>query len=637
MKYLLVSTLFVTFLIGGFDGLSTAKAAPHDALTAMAREDWAEARQMVAAERNPVLNKLYEYLLYTDSENYTGLSFDAIAAFIKANPHWPDQDKMRKSAERNINQNITGATSAASLQNFFTAYPPLTGTGILAFANIIKRPESIMMMLEKQFAAADMDTATQDKIYRTYYQLISEDVSRRRLDSLLFNDQTSLARAYAALLGRGYPDLVEARLLLAKDKSNAEQAIARVPQSLQNDAGLLYERLRWRRRNDMDAGAIQILNLQPQAGTVSNIEEWWKERNILARRMIEKRDYKTAYALAANHGAMDGQEYAEAEWLAGWLALRFLNDPQRALSHFQAMQPRMKTPISRARAAYWSARALEAAGKKDDAVKWFQYAMNFPTAYYGQLAATHLKQNSIKLPVAVANANDRARIENSDLGQAIRMTHDAGMNGVRNKLIKALTEQAKTAGDYKALAGMLTRMRLPQEAVKVAKKAAGDNVFLGVDAYPVLQSYFKGVAIDPALAHGLIRQESQFDVGVRSPAGALGFMQLMPATAREVAQKNGWEHKTEWLATNPRHNILLGSAYLSTVLKRFDNSYPMAMAAYNAGPRRVDQWIEMFGDPRTGSVDWVDWIELIPIYETRNYVQRVTEGYLVYRDQMGVR
>ncbi len=631
MKYLLVFLVFVTFFM--LWRVDNSLASPREALQAMSKSDWATAREILTNERNATLNKLYEYMLYTDNSDYTGLPFENIVEFLRANQHWPDQESIRKTAERNI----TRKTPVDSIINYFLNYPPLTGEGLNAYAYALNDGKKIQSMLIQNWSKADMNSAMQSELLRAYGASLPMSTHQRRLDHLLFNNQDRMARDYASALGAGYVALIEARLRLEKDSADAEQYISRIPQALQNDTGLLFERLRWRRKNDMDSGAIQILDRQPEASQVYNMNDWWKERQIIARRMIKNRDYKTAYRLAADHGSLEGQEYAEAEWLAGWLALRFLNDPARGLVHFQNMQPRMKTAISKARASYWTARSLEAGKRNEEAMTWYQYAMQFPKVYYGQLAAGRLRQNVTDPVGVIASAQDRARVQHSDLGQAIRMTNDANLRGLRNKLIKAYADHIKTGGEFKALAEMLTAMNLPQEALKVAKKAAGENFFLKREAYPLLMSYFDDVRIDKALAHGLIRQESQFDVDVKSPAGALGLMQLMPATAREVAAKNSVDHRTEWLTSNPKHNILLGSAFLNDLIHRYDGAYPMAMAAYNAGPGRVREWIRDYGDPRTGAIDWIDWIELIPIYETRNYVQRVSESYIVYRDQIGVK
>lgn len=633
MKFLLGSHRFVTLLLVFILIFVTerAEADPQSALKAISNEDWGRARELTKAERNPVLNSLYEYFLYTDDQ--TKVPFASVMTFLRRHSHWPDQNKIKMKAERSI----TSADDKNLVATYFSSQTPLTGEGIIAYAALLGTGDNFSSVLNKAWAEADITSDTQSKIFQSYGRLISGAAHERRLDFLLFNDQTSRARALANLLGNGYPELVEARLMLAKDANNAEQYLARVPANLQKNTGLLYERLRWRRRNDMNDGAIQILQLQPNADQVYNIEDWWKERNILIRRYLENKNYTKAYQLAASHGAMEGQEYAEAEWMAGWLALRFLNDPTRALGHFQSMQPRMKTAISKSRSSYWSARALDGLGRKDEALKWYQYAAQFSRAYYGQLAAKHIKQPLARPASISASAADRQNIRGSDLGRAIVMLHQADLNGARNKFIKHYADQIKTPGEFKALAEIMMSMQLPQEALKVSKKAATLNILLNEESYPVLPNYYKHITIDRALAHAITRQESQFDQYVRSPAGALGLMQLMPATAREVAQKNGVDHQNEWLTSNPRHNISLGSFYLGELLRRFNGAYPLAIAAYNAGPSRVNSWLKEFGDPRAGEIDWVDWIESIPIYETRNYVQRVTEGYVVYREQLGVR
>jgi soluble lytic murein transglycosylase len=263
-------------------------------------------------------------------------------------------------------------------------------------------------------------------------------------------------------------------------------------------------------------------------------------------------------------------------------------------------------------------------------------AASYPKVYYGQMAARHMRGKLAPVsPIpAVASAEDTNKIRNSDLGRAIRIMDEAGMNGIRNKMIASLTDSLNTGGEHKALAKMLTGMGLKAEALKVAKKASGKNFFLKEEAYPTVRELFQGLNVDVALAHALIRQESQFDPQIRSPAGAMGLMQVMPSTAAEVAAKRGWQHDKIWMTTQPKQNVLIGSAYLNDLLDRFGGSYPLALAAYNGGPRRVNEWLAEFGDPRKGGIDWVDWIEMIPVYETRNYVQRVMENYVVYKEHM---
>ncbi len=604
------------------------------ALKAMSTKDWVKARSLTLQSKDRTLAKLYEWMLY--QSNATGLPFESVAQFIRANPGWPDLDDMKATAERNM----PGNYPAASVMQWFGAYEPVSARGLdlyVSAAAAMGQTDKARQILAQYWPKISMKPEEQAAMLSRYSSMLSQDTNRRRLDYLLFREQEKNAKALARAMGGGYPALAEARIQLRHDTRSVEAVIALVPGNLQRDPGFLFERLKWRRKKDQDQGALQILNNPPPASQITNNEDWWKERNIMARRLIEERRYAEAYKIASTHQQMEGQEYADAEWLSGWLALRFMKNPGVAYKHFESMYPRVKTAISKARSAYWAGMAAEAMGQQEQAVRWMSIAAGFPKVYYGQLAAKHMKDRiPVTSPVpAVASAADIAKIQNSDLGRAIRMTDAADLRYARNQMIEALTKTLTTGGEYKALAKMLTGMGLKAEALKVAKKAAGDNFFLKEEAYPTLRSQFSGMKVDVALAHALIRQESQFDDQIRSPAGAMGLMQLMPGTAKEVAQKRGWDHRNEWLV-QPKHNILIGSAYLNMLLDRFGGSYPLALAAYNAGPSRVNQWLRDFGDPRAGQVDWVDWIELIPIYETRNYVQRVMENYVVYKDHLRV-
>jgi soluble lytic murein transglycosylase len=432
--------------------------------------------------------------------------------------------------------------------------------------------------------------------------------------------------------------LVEARIALAEEKRGAEDFIYNVPNSLQNNTGFIFERVKWMRKNDANEAAANLLNTASHADNITFPKDWWKERNILVRRLIEDKSFSKAYQLASHHGMVEGSEFAEAEWLSGWLALRFLNRPELAIQHFSKMYAKVETSISKSRGAYWSGRAADALNKSEEAKTWYFQAATYPHTYYGQVARIELNRRHIPVPtthIAFSTPADQTSITSSDLVQAAILLHQSGYESLSAKFITAKLYGIKTAGEYQAFATYLKRIGDTSGAYRIAKAASWKNIALGNTAYPSLMSLVSDISIDPALAHGIIRQESQFDTEAESPAGALGLMQLMPGTAREVAKKRGWAHETNWLTSRPSHNVLLGSTYLNDLLKRFNGSYPLAIAAYNAGPSRVNSWLEAFGDPRTGKVDWIDWIELIPVAETRNYVQRVTEGVALYRDHLG--
>lgn len=620
-------------------------AAPHishadtpstAALREMTQGNWTKARALVQGTHDPALAAMYEWLLYR--ENFTGLPFQRIDAFMRKHPHWPNRKEIQATAERNMPADYP----PDALISWFQNHPPVTGAGLRRYLDALRakgQMDHIRAVLLTSWPGAVIKQSEQAAIIQAYPDILTQDMKRRRLDYLLFNGDESNGRALAALMGNGYPLLADARIGLSRNEKNASALVSRVPSHLARDPGLLYERLRWRVREKQNDGAISLLDAQPAASQITNLEDWWKQRNILVRRKIEERDYKTAYRLAAAHDQMEGPEYADAEWISGWLALRFLNQPAKAYTHFTSMHDRVKTAISKARAAYWAGRAAAAMGQAENAQTWYKLAAQYPKVYYGQLAALQLPENmrAYTPQNVVASPADQAQMESDEMVRAIRLVHAAGLDRIRRQLINARTATLTTPSQYKAFANILSQLGLRHEVVRVAKKASGQNIDLDRDAYPKLTDKFRGVTVDKALAHAVMRQESEFDQNARSPVGALGLMQLMPRTAEEVASRKGIAHQSGWLTSRPEHNILLGSTYLNTLLNSFGGSYPLVLAAYNAGGGRVNQWLREIGDPRKGQIDWVDWIELIPVAETRNYVQRVMESYVVYHDYMGMK
>lgn len=611
----------------------TANASPETALRLMQGENWVQAREEVVRSGNPVLYKLYEWSLYR--ENLTNLPFDRITTFIRQNPSWPDQSKLLATAERNMPDNLP----ADQVISWFTTYPPVTGEGLIRLiqaAITTGQTQTVGKTVSDAWPKADMDRETQTEIVSQYGRWLGAGAQNARFDYLLKATEYTMARALAAQLQNGYPQMVEARISLIEEKRGAEDLIYNVPRSLQNNTGLVFDRIRWMRKNDANEAAANLLNTASYASGITFPKDWWKERNILVRRLIEDRSYAKAYKLASQHNLDQGAEFAEAEWLSGWLALRFLNRPDMAMQHFTRMYGKVETSISKSRGAYWAGRAADAMRKPEEAKTWYYQAATFPHTYYGQIALNHLHMPSPQLVPAASTPADHTALTSADLVQAAAMLHNAGYESLSVKFINAKLEQLQTPGEFQAFATYLKRIGDTSGAYRIAKKASWKNIFLGNTAYPSLMPIIGSLSIDPALAHGIIRQESQFDTTAESPAGAKGLMQLMPGTAKEIAQKRGWDHQTDWLISRPSHNVLLGSAYLNDMLKRFNGSYPLAIAAYNAGPSRVNSWLKAIGDPRTGQVDWVDWIELIPVAETRNYVQRVTEGIVTYRDHLGM-
>lgn len=609
---------------------SARDKAAAKALQLLDNGHWNDGRIATAESKLPLAAKLYYWMVYTrqdDPANYVRLTH-----FIRENPDWPQTWKLIQKAEQTMPRSLGPEEVVA----WFSDYKPRTADGLDRYASALLqmgRKDKARELLSDWWANTPLSRDDQVKLFRKYNVYLNTRSHWQRLDMLLFRGQEENALAIADVLGPDYVALARARLGVSKDRGNVNALIAAVPARLQNDPGLLYERLKWRRNKNMNDGAIEILKVEASLDKIQNPASWWLERHIIIRRLIEDKNYRRAYELASTHQQKDGLPFAQAEWMAGWLALRFLKEPSKALQHFQVLEAGVSTPISKARAEYWAGRAASALGQEALMRQWYQKAAGKQTTFYGQMAASELSVMGHFTEIAppTLTAEDKARFSQSELIQAAKLFHLAGARRTASDFIQAFVSANKSAKAYIFAIETSAEMGHYHDVVNIAKKATQEGLFLTAQAYPVVTNQLRNVDLEWALVHGLIRQESSFDVEARSPVGALGLMQLMPATASETARKLGISHETFWLTSRPDHNIRLGSEYLRSLLARYDGAYPMAIAAYNAGPGRVDQWLKTYGDPRKGEVDIIDWIEMVPIYETRNYIQRVVEATYIYR------
>jgi len=401
---------------------------------------------------------------------------------------------------------------------------------------------------------------------------------------------------------------------------------------MRNDPGLLYERARWRRRKGRDDAAYELLKDIP-AGTPF-AHKWWIERSILARRMLAKGHISEAYRLVAANGLSSGARYVEAEWIAGWIALRHLDDPKTAREHFARIVRRVNYPIIKARAAYCAGRAAEVAGNRQVAATSFSEASRYDTTYYGQLAAARMG-GTVRLISASIEPTDSdiSTFNRDERVHAVKMRNQIGASDYIQPFVRALLGGTTKLVRQFLTANLATEIGRRDIAVRAGRKAYRTGSPLPEIAYPVIS--MPSGHPEQALLHAIVRQESNFDAAAISPAGARGLMQLMPRTARSVASLLRVRFSQDRLIRDSSCNIKLGRAYLGQILTRFDGSYILAIASYNAGPSAAVRWVRQFGDPRDPGVDVIDWIESIPYRETRNYVQRVMGNLQVYRARIG--
>jgi len=383
----------------------------------------------------------------------------------------------------------------------------------------------------------------------------------------------------------------------------------------------------------LDEKALELLWDVPANQEFANL--WWKERSRQVRYALDGGRHEDAYLLATSHIQRKGRYFADAQWHAGWVALRYGNKPLEAARYLTTLYESVTTPISRARAAYWVGRALEASGGSAAANAWYTRAAENNTTFYGQLAAnklpstvTHLRSDP--LPTALS-------LVNSDLDELIttaKALDEIGQNKLARDFLRVAARAAQSREDAAAIAAAARALGYLDLSVFAARRAARAGLILMEAGYPVVDVPTTD-APEQALTLAIIRQESNFDKDARSRVGARGLMQLMPATARQVARGLKIPYVLSRLTAEPDFNLRVGSSYLQAQLEAFGGSYVLAVAAYNAGPHRVTQWLKERGDPRNPDIDMIDWIERIPFAETRNYVQRVLEALHVYRLRLG--
>jgi soluble lytic murein transglycosylase len=635
VKVFSAALLLAAGLLAGLPMPSRAEVPPgeekifHQALAAAKKDHFDEAERLAHHAKSKVLAKLVKWMALTSGRS--GAGFSEIAAFIAANPDWPLLSQLQKRAE----EAITAATPNAEVLAWFDGHPPVTVDGGMAYARALfaaGRGEAAVKVIRDTWVDGGFGALQERQFLALFGEHLGPEDNWRRLDRLLWDKQEGPAQRIMLKVDAGHRSLAQARLALQDSKANPEPLLAAVPAALRDDPGLIFDRVRWRRQKDLDEEAIDLLS-HPARNQVRP-DLWWQERSILARRALQKGLVSRAYQVASDHGLSGGSQLAEAEFLAGWIALRFLDDHETAQSHFARLYEAVSFPVARARAAYWAGRAAEA-GKDDKAARdWYTLSARYVTAYYGQLATARLDDHHWPLPDdPKPTAEDVKRFDAREVVKATRLLMDLHENEQLRPFFIRLNDVARSPGE-RVLVGQLAAGGGRNDlALTVARRSDRDGVTLVEAGWPV-PVLAPEDGPERALVLALIRQESGFMHDVVSQAGARGLMQLLPSTAAKVAKAIKVAF-TEKKLDDPNFNVRVGSAYLNDLLSDFEGSYILALAAYNAGPSRAKRWIKEYGDPREAQVDVIDWIEMIPFTETRNYVQRVMESVAIYRRRLG--
>jgi soluble lytic murein transglycosylase len=566
--------------------------------------------------------------------------FERIAGFMRTHPDWPGRGLMRLRAEQAFVETRPGPGHVLA---FFATEEPRTGRGHLLLTQALwgsGAREAAEVMARQVWRDQPLDENTEAQFLLSFAPALSQADHRVRMENRLFAQDWTAAGRAARFAGEGFETLVSARRALMRDPAGLDAAIEAVPPALRNDSSLLFTQARRLRLDGDVRGAAAVIASAPRAASViGNGDAWWVERRIVARNLLEEGENNLAYELISRHAALAPVDYVDAEFHAGWIALRFLNDPERAIPHFEAIKQVATTPISLSRADYWRGRALADLGDEEGARQAFAAAAQHVTAFYGQLAHQTLDAGPLALPPLPAiDDTVIARRDGMHFTRAIVLLHALEAEDLAIALLGDLGRTLDDAALLRAFGELAQALDNPRALLGLSRSAVLRGLPLDELAYPlgaVPEFPRVGPAVERALVYAIARQESAFDPQAVSPAGARGLMQFMPATARRVAQRYGVTFEESRLLGDPVYSAKLGAAHLGELLADWDGSAALAFAAYNAGPGHVRRWIERFGDPRRGGHDMIDWVEQIPFPETRSYVQRVMENLVIYRHRLG--
>jgi soluble lytic murein transglycosylase len=559
-----------------------------------------------------------------------------IAAAAQELQGWPGLARLRIYSERALYDENPDAS--AVLGAFGDTAPETTqGAMILARALVATgKPAQAAKYIRKVWRNEALDKATEDRILAEFSGLLAASDHKARMEYLMYRGRVGQAKRFG--------DMGEAQSLYrgwaaaSRGAANAGALLAAVDAKWRDDPGYLFARIEYLRKQDKYAEAAKLLQQAPRdRAELVNAGEWWNEQRIVSRGLVDQGQFKSAYAVVVNHVAASPADTVEAEFHAGWYALRGLQDPTTAETHFRKILTVSNGPISVSRAWYWLGRAAEAGGP-GKAGEFFAKAAAYPSTFYGQLAAERLGRKTLNVAYPSPTAEDRRRFQAREAVQAISRLEAAGHGWRAASLYLALAEQLQSPGELAILTAQAERSGNHHISLQVGKIAYGRGIDVAALAFPVgvIPASANISGSGKALAYAIARQESAFNPAAVSAANARGLLQLLPGTAQAVAKRHNIAYSKDRLTADAGYNATLGAHYLGEQIDAFGGSYILTFIAYNAGPKRVPEWIGRYGDPRGKPIDEiVDWIERIPFPETRNYVQRVMENYEVYKARLG--
>ena len=609
--------------------------AARKSIQAMEKRQWSKALSSAKKAKDKSIYNFIQWRHLLTSGNQA--NFYDYMTFIKQNEKYPRINRIKYLAEHKLS---TDKISPKKIIDWFDINEPLSGFGKLILGEShIKRGdiEKGSYLIKDGWITADLNRSNMKIFRKKYKKYLNAEDYIKRADYLAWENKYWDLKRMLKYLPKDYELLYTARQILMSKSYGVDKAIKNVPTRLKNDAGLNYDRLKWRRKRGRVDDSLEIIfKVRNNKDYLVRPDKWWIERSIMARALIYKKKYELAYKVSSKHSLDKGAEFAEAEWMSGWIALSFLNDPILAIDHFNNFYQNVGYPISLSRGAYWLGRSYEKIGDNKKSYEWYEEASQYLTTYYGQLGHLKIKPNeNFELnEQQIINKDYRKYFYKKDLVKIIHLLDELNKEKYTKSILKHLANDNIEAGSEILAAELSTNISRYDYAIQISKLASYEKRFHNDFNYPIISTpkYINGRKIpETAFILSIIRQESEFDMSANSHAGAQGLMQLMPYTAKLVSKQAKLPYSKSRLTRDPEYNINLGSHYIAGLILQYDGAYPFATAAYNAGPKRVKYWKKINKDPQKKQIDYVDWVELIKFKETRNYVQRVMENYNVYR------
>ncbi|GKQ50872.1 lytic transglycosylase domain-containing protein [Bradyrhizobium sp. Ce-3] len=612
--------------------LSGDLAAIRDAITAARRGKTSDATDIQARITDPVGRKLVEWYLLRHSES--NAPFSRYAAFVTANPDWPSATLLRKRAEARIWQERSDPATVHG----FTLDQPISAKGKFALARTLLVEgdrDGATRLVRDAWRSDELLERTESDAYDAFKDLLTRDDHRARMDKRIGAKDLAGARRAAQHIGSDELAIVKACAAVRGQSSKAEDTLNDVPADARSDLGYTLCRIQFLlAKNRIDDAARVTIAAAPETMAQQDTDQWWRERRILSRKLLDQGEVQAAYDVIRGAAAPDNPYYrSDMHFMRGWIALRYLNDAKTAAAHFAHIDEGQTNPTVLARAAYWRGRAAEALGNSAAMRADYQAAARYPTAYYGQLALAKLGRDGVELraPSPAASAGSIAADERV---RAAEMLYAIGEPDIVLYFAADLAEESADVGMLEALGELTGRHNDARAMLQIGKIALARGFAFDHYAFPVI-GIPKHAPIAPdigrSMTYSIARTESAFDQRDKSAANAVGLMQVTPEAGRDTAKRFGVSYDWSRMVSDPVYNTQMGAAELSALLSEYRNCHIMTFAGYNAGRGRVRDWVKAYGDPRDPNVDPVDWVERIPISETRNYVQRVMENFAVYQ------